>query len=157
MTEIQFTGNLNGFDYEVTQTFVCGSRITGDKSEYVNTLIIKMSGNVVLDTFWKGKESEAYLRMKARDEVAWFIENQDLFTFDRKKCEHRIPASWSIHHREQKHQINALRVETIGIIDRCSLKMPTNWTDAMKERSHIDIMNGYILNFGYCGGKCPEV
>ena len=156
MTETKFTGSYNGLDYEVTQEFICGSKITGAKSEYINKLIIKEGENTVLDTFWKGKESEAYLKIKASEEVSWFFENRDIFTFDHKKCEHRIPANWSNHSNEKVTSRNCLRLEIIPMSDRCSLKMPEHWTDAMKERAHIDILNGNIFDFGFCNGKCPR-
>jgi hypothetical protein len=81
MTEVQFTATLNGFNYEVTQTYVCGSMLTCEKSKYVNRLVIKDGETIILDTFWEGKEPEVYLRRKAREEVSWFLENRALFTF----------------------------------------------------------------------------
>jgi hypothetical protein len=77
--EIKLTGNFKGFDYEVTQEFVCGSRITGEKSEFVNRLTLKEGEQIILKTHWKGKESEAYLKMKALDEISWFLENREIF------------------------------------------------------------------------------
>ena len=156
----KIAGTVNGFDYEVSQKFVCGSVRTGEKSKYVNTLIIKNSGKVVLNTHWEGKESEAYLKMKSRDEVSWFIENQDIFTTKKtigekkKTCPYLIKAGCA---NKSNLQANALRVETISICDRCSLKMPLHWSQAAKDRAHIDILNGYILDFGICGeGPCPK-
>lgn len=155
MIETQITGTLNGFDYEVTQTFVCGSMRTGEKSKYVNSLEVKDCGVVIFSDFWEGKESDAYLEWKAADYVAWFLENRDLFTScNPDLCEHRIPASWSIHSREKVTSRNCLRVESFGIQDRCSLKMPEYWSEAEKKRAYIDIFNGFILDFGYCNGKC---
>lgn len=162
MPEIQFTDSLKGFDYEVTQTFVCGSRITGEQSKYVNAFVIKNGGKVVLNSYLgDGRFNEAYLKMIAHDEVAWFIENLDLFFFEtigekKKTCGHLIKAEWGRKDYVQRQQ-NAARIEIIEIADRCALKMPMHWNKAARKSAWIDIMNGFILDFGICGdGPCPR-
>ena len=80
-----------------------------------------------------------------------------IIPFDRKTCQHRIPASMGRAHKESTLQKNALRVETIGVMDRCSLKMPAHWSQAARDRAWNDIVNGFVLDFGYCSGNCPEV
>lgn len=151
--EIQFADSLNGFDYEVTQSFVCGSLKTGEPSKYVNRLLISKAGTLLLDTFWEGTFSNAYLRMKAREEVSWFIENQDLFIFMPRNCEFRLDHKYSRAYKEMSNQPNALRIETGYPSDRCSLK-----TSNYKNKKLIfpDIVNGFHLNFGYCSGNCPK-
>ena len=152
--EIQFTDSLKGFDYEVIQTFVCGSPKEGIKSKYVNTLKISKDGKLLLDTFWEGKASKAYLQMEARDEVSWFIENQDLCIYMPEKCEFRLDHKHSRAYKEMSLQPNALRIETGYPSDRCSLK-----TSNYKNEKLIfpDIVNGFHLNFGYCSRNCPKL
>lgn len=158
MTEIQFTETFNGFDYEVTQTFVCGSMRTGEKSKYVNRLVIKDGETILLDTFWEGKESEAYLKMKTIDEGSWFIENQDLFTFNPATCEHKLKYRYSRAYKELPKQVTALRIESCAIMsDRCALKTGNYKTESSKKIIFADIVNGFYLNFGYCTKNCPMV
>ena len=157
MDEINFKSNLKGFDYEVAQIFVCGSRITGEKSKYLNKLVVKKGDKIVLDTHWEGKQTEAYLKMKAYDEVLFYIENEEIFKEggNLKKCPHLIDANLARKDNYQP-QTNALRVEIIPLMDRCALKMPEHWNKASRERAYIDIINGFILDFGACClSECP--
>lgn len=55
-----------------------------------------------------------------------------------------------------KKQNNCLRVETINY-DHCSLKIPEQWSNELKERAYILIMNGNFGYFGICDGNCPKI
>jgi hypothetical protein len=115
---------------------------------------LKKGEKIIFKDYWDGCDSKAYTNMKARDEIEWWLSFRESVT--RENCEHRISSSWKKQSNEPVTSRNCLRIDAMmPEMDKCSLKMPSYWSDAIKERSHILIINGDLSYFGECGGNCP--